>query len=52
MRLLNLRKSRRMLSQHKFERFTSLCSWYGIADHCLTYISQIQIHWIQFQGIV
>ena len=35
MKFLNLRKSKRMLRQHKFERFTSICSWYGIAENNL-----------------
>ena len=35
MRLLNVRKSKRMLSQHKFDRYTSICSWYGIAENNL-----------------
>ena len=29
------RKSKRMLSQHKFECFTSIYSWYGIAKNSL-----------------
>ena len=35
MRLLNLKKSKAMLSQHKVEHFTSSCSWYDIAENNL-----------------